>query len=194
MKRESQASLLLVAFLFSGCAAPRISTQQDLENRLHDAAIPYKSAVLKDHIVSVDLSGLQVTNLAPLAGLPLTVIKMQDCPVRDLEPLVGMPLRELWLQGTRVADLSPLANMPLEYVFLDRTFVTDLRPLSEAPLKFITFDPVTVTNGVNALRDKTSLNRIGVDFPRYFEPTEFWKKYDAGELQKRPNKMPRHIP
>lgn len=71
----------------------------------------------------------QVSNLAPLEGMPLTRLKIAACPVRDLSPLQGMPLVFLDAHATGIHDLSPLKGMRLASLTINNTPVADLSPL-----------------------------------------------------------------
>jgi len=77
-----------------------------------------------------------VTDLSPLAGMPLVQLDLRGTPVTALAPLRGMPLKELYLTlCTGITDLSPLEGMPLEFLYLSGCKnVTDLRPLKGMPL------------------------------------------------------------
>jgi Leucine-rich repeat (LRR) protein len=55
-----------------------------------------------------------VTNLEPLAGIPLEKLDISQSPISDLGPLKGLPLRELVACYTAVSDLRPLDGMQLE--------------------------------------------------------------------------------
>jgi len=79
----------------------------------------------------------EVTDLSPLAGMPLVELDLGRTPVTDLSPLTGMPLRSLTLPLCKsITDLSPLKGMPLEFLYLSGCKnVVDLRPLKGMPLK-----------------------------------------------------------
>ena len=87
-----------------------------------------------EQITTVVLQQSGVSDLTPLAGLPLQALDVMNTPVRELDPLQGMPLQVLYLEGTRVRDLRPLAGMPLRSLYLSKTPVTDLSPLQGIPL------------------------------------------------------------
>ncbi|MBW3597297.1 MAG: serine/threonine protein kinase [Planctomycetes bacterium] len=83
------------------------------------------------------LHGTRVSDLSPLKGMPLTRLGLHDTQVSDFSPLQGMPLIGLELHQTQVSDLSPLEGMPLTYLNLGSTQVSDLSPLKGMPLKFL---------------------------------------------------------
>ena len=122
----------------------------------------------------------ELTNLAPLKGMPLTTFSCDNSQVADLSPLSGMPLKTLACQVTRVADLTPLATMPLEELYCDRTLITDLSPLAGLKLKKLTFTPKPGLKGLEAVRQMDSLVEIGTGQDKLIPSNEFWKKYDAG--------------
>jgi hypothetical protein len=107
----------------------------------------------------------QLSDLAPLKGIPLTLLDLQECPqVRDLEPLKGMPLKKFWVFNTGVIDLKPLQGMPLQ----------DIR-----------LTPRNITQGLDVLRDMKSLKTVGIgwfDTPSW-PAAEFWERWDKGEFK-----------
>lgn len=82
----------------------------------------------------------RVTDLGPLARMPLAYLDCGDCKVVDLEPLRKTPLRFLGIRGTEVSDLSPLAGLRLEEVGLTGSKVHDLTPLKGMPILVIELD------------------------------------------------------
>jgi Leucine-rich repeat (LRR) protein len=65
--------------------------------------------------------------------MKLTTLACNSTRVTDLSPLAGMPLETFtWFAGQKV-DLSVLRHMPLKFVDLIRTGVTDLSPLHDCP-------------------------------------------------------------
>jgi len=88
-----------------------------------------------------------VTDLQPLAGLPLTWLTLTQTKVADLSPLRGMKLTGISLASTNVSDLSPLAGMPLRDVNLVNCGkVRTLAPLAGLPLEILRMDLMTVTD------------------------------------------------
>ena len=82
--------------------------------------------------VELDLSNLQILDLNPLRGLPITKLNLSGTQVVDLSPLLNLPIKELRLENTRISDLSPLAERPLELLRCGRSKrVTDLTPLAQ---------------------------------------------------------------
>jgi len=70
-----------------------------------------------------------VSDLTPLAGLPLRYLHLDNTAVTDLTPLQGMRLELLNASYTKVGSLEPIKGMPLRFLWLDHcTEVSDLRP------------------------------------------------------------------
>lgn len=80
--------------------------------------------------------GQNITDLSPLAGLPLEVLWLAVTPVEDISPLRDcLTLSELYFDCTNVADISAVAGLKnLSRVALDYMDVTDLSPLKDLPL------------------------------------------------------------
>jgi len=114
------------------------------------------------------LPGCNLSDISPLAGMPLLQLDLQNNPVRDLSPLKGAPLIGLYLDGTQVDDLSPLADAELEELYLNgargvssiaalkgqplkvlnlfQTSVHDLSPLRGAPLESLWLNETPVAD------------------------------------------------
>lgn len=131
----------------------------------------------------------QVSDLSPLEGMPLTELyfNARDGRVWDLSPLKGMRLVVLRCEGSAVRDLSPLRGMPLKTLWCYSTQVSDLSPLEGMQLSSLTFTPSRITQGIEVIRKMESLAKIGVSYtvPTNFAAANFWKRYDAGEFDKR---------
>lgn len=80
----------------------------------------------------------RVSDLRPLANLPLHTLQLAETPIEDLTPIKNCPLRLLSFGGTRISDLSPLRGMQtLERLECERTLVSDLSPLRGLRLKYL---------------------------------------------------------
>lgn len=88
----------------------------------------------------------QLTDLAPLKGLPLERLRIQGTAVHDLSPLQGMPLALLRCDSTEITDLSPLAGSRLTWLDVVATPVADLSPLAGLPLDFLSIGGTKVTD------------------------------------------------
>ncbi len=86
-------------------------------------------------ITGLNLSGTGVRDLEPLSGMPLERLDLGQTPVRELTALRGVPLRDLNLSGTAVQTLGALRGAPLGRLDLSDTRVTALTPLVGAPLR-----------------------------------------------------------
>jgi len=93
-------------------------------------------AALKGQLItSLYLLNTNLTSLEPLRGMPLRHLKLyQSSEVTELAPLARMPLDSLDIAGTAVSDLGPLAGIALKRLYADQTSVADLAPLKGMPL------------------------------------------------------------
>lgn len=104
--------------------------------------------------VYLDISHTLVTNLHPIAGLPITRLRLRSTAVSDLSPLTKIPLKRLDIVRTMVSDLSPLRGLHFESIVLT---------------------PSLIQEGWNALRFNESLSTING------WPVEiFWPRFDSG--------------
>ena len=90
-------------------------------------------------LTSLSASYTNVKDLTPLAGKKLTLLFVGKTQVADLSPLKGMPIKDLVINFCPVQDLSPLTGMPLKIFVCCETPVTDLSPLAGMPLKTLQF-------------------------------------------------------
>ena len=135
-------------------------------------------------LASFQCHGTMVSELSPLRELPLVNLDCSLSRVSDLSPIKGMPLTVLTMSGTKVFDLSPLKGMPLTELHCDGTPLTDLSPLAGLNLAKFVFTPGSITKGLDAIRQMTSVTAIGTSWNSTLRPEDFWKKYDAGEFGK----------
>ena len=115
-------------------------------------------------ISKLDLSSTAVTDLKPLAKLPLQQLRLNSTPVTDLAPLRGMPVVMLGLAGcTKITDLSPLVDCRKLTALTLPPNAKDIEFLRNLPqLKRLSYEP----DPIDSYRpDKTA--------------AEFWKEYDA---------------
>ena len=78
-----------------------------------------------------------VSDLSPLAEMPLSTLSCRHTRVTSLEPLRGRKLGSLRIDGTRIADLSPLAGMPIDLLSCSETPVSNIAPLRGMPLVWL---------------------------------------------------------
>ncbi len=84
--------------------------------------------------VNLDITGIAITDLSALRGLPIRNLVIKGTGAVDLTPLGGMPLVALDASENPLSNLAPLAACPaLKSVDIHKTDDIDLRPL--APLK-----------------------------------------------------------
>ena len=89
-------------------------------------------------VLAAVLAGSNVSDISPLAGMPLLRLDLQNNALRDLSPLKGAPLIALYLDGTTVDDLSPLADAELEELYLNGCRgVSSIEALKGQPLKLL---------------------------------------------------------
>jgi hypothetical protein len=105
---------------------------------INDRDLKDISPLSRMRLGAIDLSLCDVSNLTPLARMPLMAAYLEQNPrLSDISPLSGMPLRELYMSNTRVENLGPLRRAPLTKVNLVGTRVKDLGPLSESPIEML---------------------------------------------------------
>lgn len=83
---------------------------------------------------SLNLSRNQLTSCADLAGLALTNLDISFNPITDVTPLADSSIRKLTLAGCPIDDITPLQGLPLTGLDLNWTKVTDLRPIAHSGL------------------------------------------------------------
>ena len=200
-------------FSFSiGCYRPTL-TQQEAELRLEQAGVQYKYLFLEnDGTINLDFSGCNIPDFAMLRSLPISTLKLSLTEVKDLSPLAGMQIKALFIDRTEVVDLLPVKGLPLEninmshcrgivsiaplkglslyYLNIADTGIQDLSVLEGMPLKRLTFSPERISNGLEIIRNMTTLKSIGTDgidekgavVMYCCAPEMFWRLYDEGNL------------
>ncbi|MGA2034856.1 MAG: ankyrin repeat domain-containing protein [Thermoguttaceae bacterium] len=181
----------------AGDAAP--TTVAALHQALKAANPHYtgEAKVYKDEhgkIWGIDMSKCRVTSLEPLRGMELKAVVCNDTEVQDLSPLKGMQLEQFICATSQVDDLSVLAGMPLHRIDISGTKVRNLKPLKGMSLQEIGFNPHEIAEGIEVLREMTSLLIIFTDTPKQtavgprlragLQPKTFWENYDRGEFRK----------
>jgi len=143
-------------------------------------SLPRLSGMNIDRIV-LDYTG--VSDLSPVVGVNgLSELYLDNAPVADLSPLKGIKLKKLGISRTKITDLSPLKGMPLRYLYLEEAEAIDLSPLKGMQLEFLMFTPQNITNGIDIVRNMSSLDTLGTNSSLTMPPAEFWAKFDAGEF------------
>lgn len=83
------------------------------------------------------LDGQEITDITPLAGLPLESVSLCDNPLRDISVLSGLDtLEELSIENTEVQSLEDMADMrALRVLRLSNLEPLDLTPVAELQLE-----------------------------------------------------------
>jgi len=100
----------------------------------HFASVSDLSPLAGMPLTGLGCDGTPISDLSALAGARLTHLECIGTRISDLSPLKGMPLTHLTCNGTRISDLSPLAGMLLKHLDCDGTRISDLSPLKGMPL------------------------------------------------------------
>ncbi len=135
-------------------------------------------------LTNLNCSYSQVADLSPLQGMPLESLYFPFTQVSDLSSVEGMHLKYLACHNTKVSKLTPLEGMPLTYMSFSDTQVSDLSPLKGMNLTHVWITPQNITKGMDVIRQMKSVKVISNSRNQTWSPTEFWKKYDAGEFGK----------
>ena len=85
-----------------------------------------------------------VSTLVALKNLQLEELCVRGCPISDISVVRRMPLKKLNISRTRVRDLTLLRGMKLEELNCSDSRVTDIRPLSSMQLKSLNISGCSV--------------------------------------------------
>lgn len=117
MKRMTEryfAAICILTAISVVCCARAESPDKVVGVRLNEAGIAFRELNVADGGAYVDLSNTSVSDLRALAGLPISRLNLTNCRnVTNLTPLAQIPLKFLNITGTAVTDLGPLQGMPL---------------------------------------------------------------------------------
>ena len=153
--------------------APEVETTEDLSTRLNAAihalaranpGLPLKKENFNFNrtFVQIDLSGPNLRNIAPLAGLPVSQLFLFDSYVSDLRPLQGLPITNLNVRGSQyIRSIAPLRGMPITLLDLSKTQITDISPLSGMPLRSLYLDGTKVSD-ISVLSEMDELDILGL--------------------------------
>ena len=142
---------------------------------------PIYLPLLRNEVVSVSVIQLEdrtFSDLAIFRGMKLHELGLSGCTnVSDLSPLADMPLKVLNLRGTGVSDLSPLTKMPLVELDLDGCVkLTNLQPLEDCRTLERLLLPRNAKN-IEFLRNHPTLKYLSAR--GLSEPVaQFWADYD----------------
>jgi len=105
--------------------------------------------------------------------------------VSKLPKMKGMKFDYVLLVDPQLKDLSLLKGITFESLSIKNASVTDLFPLKGKKLKYLTFIPKNITNGMDVIRNMTSLEFLWIDQDTSggISHADFWKRFDAGEFE-----------
>lgn len=107
----------------------------------------------EDGLLTLNMTGLKRNDLSFLKGMPIKTLLIPRYPkISDITPLADLPLQKLDLEGTSVFDLSPLRHLKLNYLRIGNTKVKDVSVLKGMPLEHLRMQRVPVTS-IEFLRD-----------------------------------------
>jgi len=84
--------------------------------------------------LTIEIPECDISDLAPLAGLPITVLYCQNNRIKSLEPLRGMKLEILNCSDNPITSLEPLRGMPLRTFDCENCRFDNLDSLRDLPL------------------------------------------------------------
>jgi hypothetical protein len=153
---------------------------------LQDLVIPDLNAFKGLPATFINLNGCKgVTDISPLADMPLEELHMANVQVRDLTLLKNMPLRKLNIEGngliidlaflgkaklnwlvanrcSQLKDVSVLVGMPIESLHLEGTLLDAAPLLNGAPLQEASFRSCPKLKSLAGLA-KTHIQRLWID-------------------------------
>jgi hypothetical protein len=121
-----------------GCGNSLKATDRGLEfdiYRKQDCVITNLNPLAGIPLMQLSLFKQPITDLTPLQGMPLTGLSLTKCAVTNLGPIIGMPLQRLDIRDCRITDLSPVKGMSLTWVWLNFSSVKDISPLKGMPIR-----------------------------------------------------------
>jgi hypothetical protein len=114
----------------------------------------------------VDCSWTNAEDLSPLSKLKLKSLNCSNTRVRNLAALKSLPLTELDVSRTGVSDLTPLKGMSLTSLRCKDTKVRDLSPLRDMPIKTVAINPDLIRNEGEVIRSWKQLETLNDSPPR----------------------------
>ncbi len=138
-----QAAVVVEAEATPGMTEPELQAKLRAVNPEYDGS--GRIVVVRGRIVEVHLGNKKIRDIGPLKGLSLGVVGLERTQVTDITPLAGMPLRTLNCDDlVGVVDISALKGAPLTQIFLARTGVTNVEPLRGMPLRRLSLEATRV--------------------------------------------------
>lgn len=119
-----------------------------VQSYLRAHQFPYHEAIFSETgMLSIKSSGMPISDLGCLSGMPIEELVLNATAVDDLVPLSMVPsLRRLSIIDTRVSDISCLKGHRLEKFVASQTSISDLSPLYGMPLEDVRIHNTLVTN------------------------------------------------
>ena len=169
-----------------GQIAAMTTALHQLNPRANGAISPRFDVTMRK-VPTLELDGIDLTDLRPLAGLnglhELSLsggTPQQAIPLYDLGTLEGLKLRTLRIPYAMVSDVTPLARMQLIDVDVTGCRIRDLRPLLNSELRQLAFHPASAESGIDRLRQLADVQKLGSTWADLQIPAEFWLLYDQG--------------
>ena len=121
---------------YNGKGQFRVEAGRIVEVNLYDLDVADITPLKGLPLTKLSLANTKVADIGALKGMPLTSLACARIPASDISALKGMPLAMLNLHSCpNVKDISPLEGMPLTGLNLVATKVTDISVLKGMPLK-----------------------------------------------------------
>lgn len=127
---------------------------------------PVESRLANGVVSELRFSTEAVSDLGPLRALT-GVVKLECATVQgkrgkvtDLRPIAHLPLVSLSISRNPITDLTPLQKLPLQYLEMRGMQPADLTPLQKLPLTEISMPPPQVRRHVELLRTIPTLKKV----------------------------------
>jgi len=172
----------------AGAAITNISALQGmLLSRLYlgNTKISDISALNDMPLEHLDLWGTFVRDLSPLKGAPMRELILSYSKVVDFTPISAFPLEVLAVEGLNFRDLSLLKSAQLRVLSIAGTAVTDVTPVLNMKIQTLSLSPKVITKGIDGIRNMKTIMSIGQHSSELMPPEDFWKKFDANQLNKK---------
>jgi len=102
--------------------------------------------------LTMDLTHMDITDLGPLQGMPLTCLYCGANEITSLEPIRGMKLLKLDCGGNPITNLDPLRGMPLTTLVCECCRIETLKPISDLPLNLLNCGGNKLIDGLDPVR------------------------------------------
>ncbi|OGV41654.1 MAG: hypothetical protein A2X48_13640 [Lentisphaerae bacterium GWF2_49_21] len=109
---------------------PKISTPDQLKEELarKNPKVSFDKGFIRieDGKWTINLESPAITDISPLADLPIKGLSLNGTNVTDINPLKGLPITYINLSGLRISDFGPLKGMPLDSACFVNSQIKDL--------------------------------------------------------------------